>query len=194
MTDSAQTVVNRYAYDSFGALKSDETVRNAYAYTGREYDSETGLYYYRARYYDPEAGRFVSKDPIGFNAGDVNLYGYVAENSVNLIDPWGLTKKDKWYGYDDKNFQDWIHGQKGSYDPDIPSKEKMKKLWEQWNEEGRPGGKGWKSGKGGQFKKPRGFKCVWWLSLIELGVDAYDAWEQYKKCKEDPCICDVNCI
>ncbi|CAG1065975.1 Putative deoxyribonuclease RhsC [uncultured bacterium] len=90
MTDGAQAVVNRYAYDSFGAPKSEETIRNAYAYTGREYDSETGLYYYRARYYDPEAGRFVSKDPIGFAGGDVNVFSYVQDNPVNLKDPTGL--------------------------------------------------------------------------------------------------------
>lgn len=90
ITDSTQTVVNRYAYDSFGAPKSSETIRNAYTYTGREYDSETGLYYYRARYYDPEAGRFVSKDPIGFAGGDVNVYGYVGSRPVNFVDPTGL--------------------------------------------------------------------------------------------------------
>ncbi len=106
ITDSAQAVVNRYAYDSFGSPKSAETIRNAYAYTGREYDSETGLYYYRARYYDPEAGRFVSKDPIGFAGGDVNVYGYVDSvgkpltetnlylyanaNPVTYTDPLGL--------------------------------------------------------------------------------------------------------
>jgi len=48
-----------------------------------------GLYYYRARYYDPMEGRFISKDPIGFAGGDVNLYGYVQNNSVNRIDPSG---------------------------------------------------------------------------------------------------------
>jgi RHS repeat-associated protein len=106
MTDSTQAVVNRYSYDSFGVVKRAETVCNDFTYTGREYDYETGLYYYRARYYDPEAGRFVNKDPIGFEGGDVNLYGYVdsvgkpltetnlylytANSPVNRIDPLGL--------------------------------------------------------------------------------------------------------
>ncbi|MBI1911044.1 MAG: RHS repeat-associated core domain-containing protein [Deltaproteobacteria bacterium] len=91
ITDANQAAVNRYAYDSFGALKKSETIRNAYTYTGREYDIETGLYFYRARYYDPEAGRFVSKDPIGFAGGDVNVYGYVGNNPANWMDPLGLS-------------------------------------------------------------------------------------------------------
>ena len=51
---------------------------------------ELGLYYYRARYYDPLEGRFISKDPIGFAGGDVNVYRYVGNNSINFIDPLGL--------------------------------------------------------------------------------------------------------
>ena len=41
-------------------------------------------------HYDPEGGRFLSIDPIGFNSGDLNLYRYVGNNSVNYIDPYGL--------------------------------------------------------------------------------------------------------
>lgn len=59
--------------------------------TGREWDKETGLYYYRARYYDPMEGRFLSKDPISFAGGDVNLYGYVQNNPTNKSDPAGLS-------------------------------------------------------------------------------------------------------
>jgi len=46
-------------------------------------------YYYRARYYDPEIGRFVSEDPLGFAAGDVNFYAYVGNNPINNNDPSG---------------------------------------------------------------------------------------------------------
>jgi uncharacterized protein RhaS with RHS repeats len=38
---------------------------NPFQYTGRDNDSETGLYYYRARYFDPRVGRFISEDPLG---------------------------------------------------------------------------------------------------------------------------------
>jgi RHS repeat-associated protein len=60
-----------------------------YTYTGREFDSESGLYYYRARYYDPTTGKFLQKDPIGFRGG-LNVYNYVDANPAALIDPYGL--------------------------------------------------------------------------------------------------------
>jgi uncharacterized protein RhaS with RHS repeats len=41
--------------------------------------------------YDPETGRWTSKDPIGFEGGDTNLYGYVLQDPVNYKDPKGLS-------------------------------------------------------------------------------------------------------
>ncbi|MCL6505347.1 MAG: RHS repeat-associated core domain-containing protein, partial [Pirellulales bacterium] len=61
-----------------------------FAFTGREYDVETGLYYYRARYYDPHTGRFLSEDPLGFSAGDTNLRRYVHNSVTVFVDPYGL--------------------------------------------------------------------------------------------------------
>ncbi len=40
--------------------------------------------------YDSKLGRFISEDPIGFNGGDVNLYGYVWNNPQKFDDPLGL--------------------------------------------------------------------------------------------------------
>jgi RHS repeat-associated protein len=70
--------------------RHEGAVQQPFTYTGREYDSETGLYYYRARYYDTKVGRFISKDPIGFLGGDFNLSRYVWNSPTNLIDPLGL--------------------------------------------------------------------------------------------------------
>lgn len=89
ITDKNKNVVQSYEYDAFGVSKPSSTFINAYTFTGREWDKETGLYYYRARYYDPMEGRFISKDPIGFKGG-INLYGYVQNNPINLRDPSGL--------------------------------------------------------------------------------------------------------
>jgi RHS repeat-associated protein len=90
LSNSSGVLANTYTYDSYGKLTaSTGTITNSYRYTGRDFDSETGLYYYRARYYDPTTGRFLSEDPIGFMGGDVNLYAYVVNNPVNLSDPSG---------------------------------------------------------------------------------------------------------
>ncbi len=99
----------RVTYDAFGTprftqagpdgladtaddvLSDRSAFRHPYAFTGREWDAETGLYYYRARYYDPRAGRFLQEDPLGFAGGDLNVYRYVLNNPVNLVDPSGET-------------------------------------------------------------------------------------------------------
>ena len=78
-----------YSYDSFGNIPQTGSISQPYAFTSREYDSETGMYFYRARYYDSKVGRFVTKDPIGFAGGDENLYAYVGNNPVIWIDPSG---------------------------------------------------------------------------------------------------------
>jgi RHS repeat-associated protein len=54
------------------------------------FDTQTGLTRFGARDYDPEVGRWTSRDPIGFSAGDSNLYGYVFQDPVNFVDPSGL--------------------------------------------------------------------------------------------------------
>ena len=88
LTDAAGATAKSYSYDAYGTiLESPGTLDQPYTYTGREFDSESGLYYYRARYYDPTTGRFLQKDPIL----SVNLYPYVVGNPVNLLDPLGFT-------------------------------------------------------------------------------------------------------
>lgn len=60
-----------------------------FGFAGGLYEHRTGLVRFQARDYDPEIGRWLSKDPIRFNGNDTNLYGYVMQDSVNLIDPSG---------------------------------------------------------------------------------------------------------
>ncbi len=47
--------------------------------------------YYRARYYDSLVGRFLTEDPLRFFSGEVNFYGYVEQDPLNLTDPLGLS-------------------------------------------------------------------------------------------------------
>lgn len=92
LVDIGGNLVNHLTYDSFGNViaQTNSTVHNRYQFTGREFDSETGLYYYRARYYNSGTGNFISNDPIGFASGDVNLYIYVRNDTINSLDPTGL--------------------------------------------------------------------------------------------------------
>ncbi|MCP4582384.1 MAG: RHS repeat-associated core domain-containing protein, partial [candidate division Zixibacteria bacterium] len=79
-------------YDAFGnpvVNGSDPGIVDRFMFTGREYDTTTGLYYYRSRYYDPSIGRFLSEDRIGFGGRDVNLYRYVYNIPIKLTDPFG---------------------------------------------------------------------------------------------------------
>ena len=90
LTTGAGSLAQSYTFDSFGKLiGSSGSVINPFLYSGREFDSETGLYYYRARYYDPNSGRFLSEDPIQFESNDLNLYRYALGSPVNLGDPYG---------------------------------------------------------------------------------------------------------
>jgi len=100
IVDAAGVIINQPDYDSFGRLVSqtDPTVGDRFGFTGREYDPELDLYYYRARYYDPHLGRFVSQDPLGFDAGDSNLYRYVGNAPLTSRDPLGLAGDGLFYG------------------------------------------------------------------------------------------------
>ena len=89
-------VLERYHYDAYGKVQvynstwtplSASAYGNITTFTGRELDSESGLYYFRARYFDPSLGRFLARDPLGYVDG-MNLYeGYFVPGGV---DPWGL--------------------------------------------------------------------------------------------------------
>jgi RHS repeat-associated protein len=83
--------IDHIRYDSFGNITSQTNagIQPHFTYTGREFDSDTGLYYYRARWYDAVDGRFISEDPSGFNAGDANLYRYCGNGPTNATDPTG---------------------------------------------------------------------------------------------------------
>jgi len=64
-----------------------------YRYTGMERDEETGFSYHGARYYAPWLGRWVSCDPAGLIDGP-NLYRYVSDNPIRLIDLTGTGPDD----------------------------------------------------------------------------------------------------
>ena len=89
-TNTLGTVTLTRQYDAWGNLVQGSAIAG-YAFTGREWDPETGLYYSRARYYDARAARFLSEDPTGMADG-TNRYRYVANNPLRYVDPTGQVK------------------------------------------------------------------------------------------------------
>ncbi|MHB8504078.1 MAG: RHS repeat domain-containing protein, partial [Candidatus Acidiferrales bacterium] len=97
LSSGAGALAETYAFDSFGKQTSSSgSLTNPFQYTGREFDSETNLYFYRARYYDPTTGRFSKEDPVRY-IGGINFYRFVGNNPVIFTDPlkpgetWGQT-------------------------------------------------------------------------------------------------------
>lgn len=90
--------VAEYEYGPFGELikkvgsqKDDFNFR----FSSKYQDNETELIYYGFRYYDPVTGRWPNRDPIE-ESGGLNLYGFVGNDGVNYIDPYGFIEWEDW--------------------------------------------------------------------------------------------------
>ena len=84
-------IAQQMDYDVWGNVIEDTNPNfQPFGYAGGLYDPDTGLTRFGARDYDAETGRWTAKDPILFNGGDSNLYGYVIQDPVNWNDPLGL--------------------------------------------------------------------------------------------------------
>ena len=86
LTDSTGSVQANYAYDANGVPTGPAaSIANPFTYTGREYDSKSGLYFNRARYYEPTTGSFLSRDPVASGYP----YAYGLGDPVDFSDPGG---------------------------------------------------------------------------------------------------------
>jgi len=92
LSNTSGALAQTYTYDSFGnQTASSGSLTNFFRYTGREFDTETNLYYSRARYLDPSTGRFLSEDPIRYAGGSLNFYPYAGNDPVDYIDAFGTS-------------------------------------------------------------------------------------------------------
>ena len=101
-TAGAWQVVERYVYTPFGGVTiyacsgnswtqaGAPAYNNTIFFAGMSLDPATGLYYDHARWYDPGSGAFITRDPMGYAAGDANLYRYCGNNPISATDPTGL--------------------------------------------------------------------------------------------------------
>jgi RHS repeat-associated protein len=100
-------VAQRLDYDEFGNVTLDTSPGlQPFGFAGGLYDADTGLVRFGARDYDPEVGRWTAKDPILFEGGQANLYVYVGNDPVNLLDSSGLH-----FGHDLMEMADWYDEQ-----------------------------------------------------------------------------------
>ena len=83
-------------YDSFGNITSSAFAGGVtgdwipFGFAGGLYDEDTGLVRFGARDYEPRTGTWTAADPIGFDAGDGNLYRYCGGDPLDCVDPAGL--------------------------------------------------------------------------------------------------------
>jgi RHS repeat-associated protein len=99
LVDTAGAVVERYVYDPYGVRTVltpayGARASSSYVWTvgfqGMSFDSVAGLSHQRARWYSPTLGRWVTMDPMGYGAGDVNLYRAMENKLTTRLDPSGL--------------------------------------------------------------------------------------------------------
>jgi RHS repeat-associated protein len=106
LVDGSQALAAKYRYDPFGNTTcSSGTLANANAYrfSSKAAQPNSGLYYYGYRFYDPYLQRWLCADPLwefGFRAvhpdlrlvgiSGMDVYGFVGNSAVNDADPFGL--------------------------------------------------------------------------------------------------------
>jgi RHS repeat-associated protein len=94
LVDGNGTLQTRYDYDLWGErTKLTGTMESEVGYTGHHHHGKSGLVLTWYRAYDPVTGRWLGRDPIE-EEGGINLYGYVGNRPVNLVDPLGLDPRN----------------------------------------------------------------------------------------------------
>jgi RHS repeat-associated protein len=101
LLSTSRTVLERDLYDSYGSPSyydaSYSSLSNSayawnYLHQDLRWDAAVGNYNVRNREYSPTLGRWLQIDPIGFAAGDVNLYRNVGNSPLRFVDPLGLAQ------------------------------------------------------------------------------------------------------
>ena len=103
LTNVSGAVQERIAYNAFGkaswldasfGAKSASLYSCDRTFTGQVLDAESGLMLYRNRFYHTGVGRFVTRDPVGYEADDINLFRYVTNNPPIYGDVYGEDEFD----------------------------------------------------------------------------------------------------
>jgi RHS repeat-associated protein len=88
-------VAQRLEYDGYGRVLEDTNPGfQCFGYAGGLWDAAAGHARFGARDYDPQTGRWLSRDPVGFRGGSLNLHQYVMNAPTDATDPSGLLSKE----------------------------------------------------------------------------------------------------
>jgi RHS repeat-associated protein len=93
LINNSGSIIDHVDYSAFGTVLDESSPTNGdrmMGFAGMERDTVTGLNLAMYRVQDPGTGRWTSQDPLGFGAGDADLYRYVGNEPEGLIDPSGL--------------------------------------------------------------------------------------------------------
>jgi len=96
LIDGSQAISAAYRYGPFGEILGQSGAlanANVYRFSSKEFHATSGLSYYLYRFYDPIVQRWINRDPIN-ERGGINLYGFVGNDPINEIDPFGLWTTD----------------------------------------------------------------------------------------------------
>jgi len=89
VASNGTSIASTLSFDPWGKLTETGTVVSDFGFTGQYLHRATGLGLTWHRAYDTALGRWLTRDPMGFNGG-LNLYAYVGDEPVRRIDPDGL--------------------------------------------------------------------------------------------------------
>lgn len=94
LTDDTQTVTDTIGYSAFGDLtERTGSTPNPFQFRGAlgyYANPLTNEYDVRARVLSPISGRWLTVDPLGTTADEINPYCYVLNSRINRADPSGL--------------------------------------------------------------------------------------------------------
>jgi RHS repeat-associated protein len=125
VADNTGAVAERYVYSPYGnvsAFDASWNVRSGgsavgwvYLHQGLRYDPALVTYDSRGRAYHPDLMRFLQNDPLGFAAGDVDLYSAEGNNPTDRVDPSGMADWETILGGANPGFANDARRMFGSY-------------------------------------------------------------------------------
>jgi RHS repeat-associated protein len=92
LVEASQGVAAKYRYDPFGNptyTSGTLATANAYRFSTKAAQPNSGSYYYGYRFHDPYLQRWLSRDPAA-EYGGRNLYSAVLNDPLSVLDRYGL--------------------------------------------------------------------------------------------------------